>query len=205
MDWPQKTLLDSWCPKRKQVEIKITEKNGESLFNSLASKVMIAVIRMIKINMIRRAVIKSDHPGRNCCRRSVVTTGGAVARYHLLLGGPLRPLLPHTNDYQWSTLPTLTNTKSNADVFANKNDFLGEDPNSMTCPSFALCQYLQLINSCNKTSSLRPQFWGRTRITWVLLNHNFEAAPASPHGWYITCLHVSQDTVRNDGAVRQTD
>ena len=76
MDWPQKTLLDSWCPKRKQVEIKITEKNGESLFNSLASKVMIAVIRMIKINMIRRAVIKSDHPGRNCCRRSVVTTGG---------------------------------------------------------------------------------------------------------------------------------
>ena len=100
MDWPQKTLLDSWCPKRKQVEIKITEKNGESLFNFLASKVMIAVIRMIKINMIRRAVIKSDHPGRNCCRRSVVTTGGAVARYHLLLGGPLRPLLPHTNDYQ---------------------------------------------------------------------------------------------------------
>ena len=155
---------------------------------------MIVVIRMIKINMIRRAVIKSDHPGRNCCRRSVVTTGGAVARYHLLLGGPLRPLLPHTNDYQWSTLPTLASTRSNACVFEEKK-----------CPSFALCQYLQLTNSCNKTSSLRPQFWGRTRITWVLLNHNFEAAPASPHGWYITCLHVSQDTMRNDGAVRQTD
>ena len=178
MDWPQKTLLDSWCPKRKQVEIKITEKNGESLFNSLASKVMIAVIRMIKINMIRRAVIKSDHPGRNCCRRSVVTTGGAVARYHLLLGGPLRPLLPHTNDYQWSTLPTLTNTKSNADVFANKNDFLGEDPNSMACPSSpyaSICNWSTVVTkhrACDRSSEVELgllEFFSTTTLRQPLL------------------------------------
>ena len=145
---------------------------------------MIVVIRMIKINMIRRAVIKSDHPGRNCCRRSVVTTGGAVARYHLLLGGPLRPLLPHTNDYQWSTLPTLANTKSNADVLANKNDVSWEDPISMSLlrpmPVFAIDQQLQqniepttavLRSNSDYLSTSQPQLWGSPCFpSWMVHN-----------------------------------
>ena len=72
------------------LNFKISNLKGGLLLTSLLKCLVVVKgleIRMIKINMIRRAVIKSDHPGRNCCRRSVVTTGGAVGRYHLLLGG----------------------------------------------------------------------------------------------------------------------
>ena len=83
--WNFSALLDDkWSPQERQFGDNISNEDGDFVAKTLMSLALaqMAIIMMAQgmrmMNMIR-GVIKSDHPGRNCCRRSVVTTGGAVA------------------------------------------------------------------------------------------------------------------------------
>ena len=78
---------DKWSPQGRQFGDNISNEDGDFLAKTLMILTLAKMAIMMRmINMIMR-VIKSDHPGRNCCSRSVVTAGGAVGRYHLFLGG----------------------------------------------------------------------------------------------------------------------